>query len=203
MSLIHAVIIAGGEGQRLGGVRKVDLRIGGVRQLDRVVAALGAVARPILVSTGPEHRRIEVPADCAALPDLDAPHGGPLAGLAAAVDWLAGDGITQGLLVSVAVDTPFLPTDFVQRLEAALGEAPAAFAAWGDDFYPPNAIWRIEGLQHLPASVIADAAPASLKALQRQLGAVRVDWAEDDKANPFLNINTLADLLALQRIARG
>lgn len=203
MSPVHAAIIAGGEGQRLGGVRKADLRIGGVRQIDRVVAALGAVARPILVSTGPEHRRIEMPAGCAALPDLDAPHGGPLAGLAAAIDRLAREGITHGLLVSVAVDTPFLPTDFVQRLEAGLGEAPAAFAAWGDDFYPPNAIWRVESLQGLPDSIMRDAAPASLKALQRELGAVRVDWAEDAEANPFLNINTVADLVALQRIARG
>lgn len=203
MSLVHAVIIAGGEGQRLGGVHKAELRIGGVRQIDRVIAALRAVARPILVSTGPEHRRIKIPSGGAALPDLDAPHGGPLAGLAAAIDRLAREGIAQGLLVSVAVDTPFLPADFVQRLEAALGAAPAAFAAWGDDFYPPNAIWRIESLQHLPASIINDAAPASLKALQRELGAVRVDWAADGKTNPFLNINTVADLVALQRIAKG
>jgi molybdopterin-guanine dinucleotide biosynthesis protein A len=203
MSLVHAVIIAGGEGQRLGGVRKADLRIGGVRQIDRVVAALGAVARPILVSTGPENRRVEMPAGCAALPDLDAPHGGPLAGLAAAIDRLAREGITRGLLVSVAVDTPFLPGNFVQRLEAALGAAPAAFAAWEEDFYPPNAIWRIESLQHLPASIVANAAPASLKALQRELGALRVDWTEDAEANPFLNINTVADLVTLQRIAKG
>lgn len=203
MNLVHAVIIAGGEGQRLGGVRKADLRIAGVRQIDRVIAALGPVARPILVSTGPEHRRIEMPAGCAALPDLDAPHGGPLAGLAAAVDRLGRGGITQGLLVSVAVDTPFLPADFVPRLEAALGAAPAAFAAWGQDFYPPNAIWRVESLQGLPASIIDGTAPASLKALQRELIAVRVDWAEDAEANPFLNINTVADLIALQRIARG
>ena len=203
MSLVHAVIIAGGEGQRLGGVRKADLRIGGVRQIDRVVAALGPEARPILDSTGPEHRRIDLPADCAAIPDLDAPHGGPLAGLAAAVDRLARERITHGLLVSVAVDTPFLPADFVQRLQAALGEAPAAFAAWGGDFYPPNALWRLERLQGLPAGIIDGTAPVSLKALQRELGAVRVDWAGSDKANPFLNINTVTDLIALQRIARG
>jgi molybdopterin-guanine dinucleotide biosynthesis protein A len=203
MSPVHAVIIAGGEGQRLGGVRKADLRIGGVRQIDRVVAALWPVAPPILVSTGPEHRRLDLPVDCAALPDLDAPYGGPLAGLAAAVDRLAREGIIQGLLMSVAVDTPFLPANFVQRLEAALGATPAAFAAWGGDFYPPNAIWRIESLQQLPASIMSNAAPASLKALQRELGAVRVDWAEDAAANPFLNVNTVADLIAVQRIAKG
>ena len=42
-------------------------------------------------------------------------------------------------------------------------------------------------------------APASLKALQRSLDLRRVDWTDDHDTNPFANINTLADLVALQR----
>lgn len=203
MSVPHAVIIAGGEGQRLGGVRKAELRIGGVRQIDRVIGALGRVAAPILVSSGPAGRSIHVPSGCVAVADLDAPCGGPLAGLAAAVDWLGRAGIAEGLLVSAAVDTPFLPADFARRMSGALGAAAAAFAAWGDDFYPPNAIWRIEGLRALPSAVAAGTAPASLKALQRALEARRVDWTEDYASNPFGNINTVADLVALQRFAKA
>lgn len=203
MSQVHAVIIAGGEGQRLGGVRKADLRIGGMRQVDRVIAALGDVARPILLSSGPAARSVAVPAECVAVPDLDAPCVGPLAGLAAAISHLDRAGIGEGLLVSVAVDTPFLPEDFVQRMNAALGSASAAFAAWGEDFYPPNAIWRIESLRTLPRGVASGAAPGSLKALQHELGGRRVNWREDHTANPFRNINTMSDLVALQRIAKA
>ena len=202
MSAVHAVIIAGGEGQRLGGVRKADLRIGGIRQIDRVVAALGAMTAPILVSTGPAGNRIGMPAGCVAVADLDMACAGPLAGLAAAIERLRQDGVNTGLLVSVAVDTPFLPTDFVMRMLAGLADAPAAFTAWGDDFYPPNAIWRIEHLQGLAPSLAGDAAPRSLKALQQLLGACRVDWSAS-AANPFVNVNTVADLVALQRIARS
>ncbi|UJW85947.1 molybdenum cofactor guanylyltransferase [Devosia sp. SL43] len=201
MSLPHAVIIAGGEGQRLGGVRKADLRIGGMRQLDRVIRALGAVAAPVLVSVGPMGRSIGLAPDCVAVPDIVAECAGPVAGLVAAVDWLAGQEIVDGLLVSAAVDTPFLPRDFVARMGAALGAAPAAFAAWGDDFYPPNAIWRIEAITALPDRVRSGAAPASLKALLRELGARRVDWQTERSDNPFRNINTVADLVDLQRIA--
>lgn len=200
MTLPYAVIIAGGEGRRLGGVSKADLRIGGVRLLDRVIAAIGPVARPMLVSTGPAGRVIALEEGCIAVADLDAPCSGPLAGLVAAVDWLGRHGVDDGLLVSAAVDTPFLPPDFVARMCDAIGSSPAAFAAWGDDFYPPNAVWLIETLRALPPRIIEGTGPVSLKALQLELGARRVDW-RDSGDNPFANINTPADLLALQQKA--
>ena len=201
MTLAHAVIIAGGQGTRLGGVRKADLRLGGLRQLDRVISALGAVSRPILVASGPGAQQLSLPSDCVSVIDRESSVAGPLAGLIAAVAHLAESGITTGLLVSVAVDTGFLPSDFVARLSEGLGEAKSAFAAWGEDFYPPNAIWRLEALQDLLDTKNNSKSPPSLKALQRQLGACRVDWA-DIGSNPFANINTMADLLALQRRAR-
>jgi molybdopterin-guanine dinucleotide biosynthesis protein A len=203
MTLPHAVIIAGGEGQRLGGVRKADLRIGGVRQIDRVIGALGAVQSPILVSSGPPGRLLDLSPGFVMVPDVDAPCAGPLAGLVAAINWLTRHGIVEGLLVSVAVDTPFLPGHFVLRMGAALETAPAAFAAWGEDFYPPNAVWRIEALLTLPARIAAGDGPSSLKILQRTLEARRVDWAMDQATNPFRNVNTMADLVALQRIAKA
>ena len=203
MTLPHAVIIAGGKGTRLGGVRKADLRLGRVRQLDRVISALGKVVNPILVAGGPPEHRLDLPPTCVAVPDRDSPSAGPLAGLAAAVAHLTESGITDGLLVSVAVDTAFLPTDFVSRLIDGLDDGTAAFAAWGEDFYPPNAVWRLGHLQDLPRAIDCASGPASLKSLQRRLGARRVDWTEHAGANPFANINTLADLLALQRIALG
>ncbi|WP_137151730.1 NTP transferase domain-containing protein [Devosia sp. FKR38] len=201
--LPHAVIIAGGAGARLGGVRKGDLRIGNQRLLERVLAALGPVQSPVLVGMGPAPQRLVLPPDCFAVPDLADTPGGPLAGLLAAVKYLAEKGITRGPLVSVAVDTPFLPQDFVALLESGLGAAPAAYAAWGDDFYPPNALWRLEALQSLVSGAQAVAPPASLKALQQALGAVRVDWCPRAKANPFANLNTVKDLIALQNRANG
>jgi molybdopterin-guanine dinucleotide biosynthesis protein A len=199
LSLPHGVIIAGGKGERLGGVRKADLRIGGLRLVDRVAGALGMVASPLMIAVGPvddgRGRRV----NALPVPDLEAPVGGPLAGLAAAVANLQARGIGEGLLVSAAVDTPFLPDDFVVVMEGELGDAPAAFAAWGTDFYPPNAIWRIEALRDLPQRVIAGMAPGSLKALQAGMGARRVDWTRRHAADPFLNVNTMAHLLSLGR----
>lgn len=186
----------------MGGVRKAALRIGGITLLERVRTQLGPVAAPVLISTGPGERWLAERSDTRAVADLAAPVGGPLAGLAAAVAWLRAQGIMRGLLVSVAVDTPFLPGDFVDRLNDAMTEVPAAYAAWGTQFYPPNALWRLEALAQLPAEVAEDRAPRSLKALHQALGSRQVDWAGQCAADPFANLNTLADLVMLGRRAR-
>ena len=199
MSLPHGVIIAGGRGERLGGVRKADLRIGGRRLVDRVADAFGEVAPPLLVAVGPQDDGSRRRGGAEVGTDLAAPVGGPLAGLAAAVAALQARGISEGLLVSAAVDTPFLPGDFVAVMTGKLGDAPAAFAGWGADFYPPNAIWRIEALADLPAQVTAGTAPGSLKALLAAMAARRVDWSERCGADPFLNVNTMMDLLVLAK----
>lgn len=202
MSAVQAVVIAGGRGERLGGVIKADLRIGGRRLLDRVVGALGTVESPLMLSIGPRSDRLGLPAGTVAIADLAGTTEGPLAGLAAAVASLHARGIDRGLLVSVAVDTPFLPADFVARLKAGLGDARGAFASCGEQFYPPNAIWRIEALATLPERVLTDRAPPSLKALQRELGARAVEWAAPGGSDPFANLNTVGDLVALGQIAR-
>ncbi|SEQ58220.1 molybdenum cofactor guanylyltransferase [Devosia sp. YR412] len=197
---VHAVIIAGGKGERLGGVRKADLLLGGRRLVDRVAGALGPV-ESLMIAVGTQGDGRGRRDDSMAVVDIDAPVGGPLAGLAAAVESLRLRGITSGLLASAAVDTPFLPEDVVERLVEALGDAPVAYAAWGEQFYPPNAVWRLDALQDLPTQVRAGTAPTSLKRLLQNLNAVQLDWRHHVDSNPFLNINTVADLIALQKLA--
>ena len=202
MSLPYAVIIAGGTGQRLGGVRKADLLLGGRRLVDRVAEALGPVQLPLMIAVGPHDDGRGSRNDSIAVTDIAAPVGGPLAGLAATVESLSVRGIKTGLLASAAVDAPFLPVDMVGRLNASMGAAPAAYAAWGEQFYPPNAVWRLDALQDLPAQIRSGSAPKSLKALLHGLSAQQVNWQRFMEFNPFLNINTVADLVALGKTAR-
>ena len=202
MSLPYAVVIAGGKGERLGGVRKADLLLGGRRLVDRVAEAFCPVQLPMMIAVGPHDDGRGTRQDCIAVTDISAPVGGPLAGLAATVESLGARGIRTGLLVSAAVDAPFLPLDMVARLTASMGGAPAAYAAWGEQFYPPNAVWRLDALQDLPAQIRSGRAPKSLKALLHGLGAQQANWQGFMEFNPFVNINTVADLVALGKIAR-
>jgi molybdenum cofactor guanylyltransferase len=200
MNQPHAVIIAGGEGQRLGGVRKAELRVGGQRLIDRVSGALHDVTRPILVATG--HGRLPA-GDYIGVADLNDDFGGPLAGLAAAVNWLVAQGATDALLASVAVDTPFLPPNFIAVMTEALGTDAAIASRWGEDLYPPNTLWRLSAITTLPARVRDGTAPKSPKALLGELGATSHDWRPASPTNPFDNLNTPADLVRLQRRARA
>ena len=188
------MILAGGAGARLGGIRKSDLRVGGRTLLHRVIDALGPLENPLLVSTGPGIPPPALPPRAIPFPDLGQEYAGPVAGLAAAVSALEGRCIRSSLLLSVAVDTPFLPADYADRLAAALGSAPAAAAAWRDQLYPTNALWRLENL----AAALPHA--NSPKGILAALGAVMVDW--DGPLDPFANLNTLGDLVALQKRAR-
>jgi molybdopterin-guanine dinucleotide biosynthesis protein A len=202
MSLAFGVIIAGGAGQRLGGVRKAELRVGGVRLLERVAAAFGPVAAPLLVAIGPYRVPPQLPGAALAVPDLPAPLGGPLAGLAAAVAALQQRGVRSGVLVSAPVDTPLLPRGFAQHMATGLGGANAVYACHGQDFYPPVAAFRLEALQGLPGEVLAGQGPDSLRALHLCLGAQPLYWPAE-KLNPFSNINTLGELLALEKQVAG
>ncbi|HEV7344399.1 MAG TPA: molybdenum cofactor guanylyltransferase [Devosia sp.] len=201
MNCPHAVILAGGKGERLGDVRKATLRVGGVRLVDRVTATLGATQSPLLIATGPGGADMELPAGAVAVADLTGPVGGPLAGLAAAIAWLHAQDHREGLLVSAAVDTPFLPPDFVAQMIDALGDADAACAAWRDQPYPPNAVWRIDALTALPEQVRQGKAAHSLKVLQQAIRTRSVDWAGRTSTDPFANVNTVGDLVALGRLA--
>ncbi|MDO5287534.1 MAG: NTP transferase domain-containing protein [Actinomycetia bacterium] len=105
---VHALVLAGGSAQRLGGASKADLRVGGDRLLDLV---LGAAAPAV---TG---RRVVVAPTTVAVPPgvgqtlEDPPLGGPLAGIAAGLAWLeeAAAAQTDDLVLVLAVDTPGAP----------------------------------------------------------------------------------------------
>lgn len=201
---LAAVILAGGRGERLGGVIKANLEIGGRRLLDRVTDTLGPLPAPVLVACGaipPE--QLDLRAGQVPVPDLDSGYAGPLAGLAGALAWLEASATPPDAVLTVAVDTPFLPLDFAAAMLAALGSTECAVLARhaGQD-YPTNAVWRFEAVRTLPARIATATAPRSLRRLADELGATRLDWPAAYGGDPFANANTPADLAALEMRAR-
>jgi molybdopterin-guanine dinucleotide biosynthesis protein A len=191
MTRIAAVVLAGGKAERLGGVNKALIEVGGRRLIDRARDAISG-CDPKLVAIG--HTPFDAPG-FVAVHDLDADYGGPLAGIAAAVEALFET--DAELLLSFAVDTPFFPADFLIRALPLLGAASAVLAAFGPQDYPTNALWRLSAIRDLPQAVRSDTAPRSLKRLAESLGAARLDYAGLVSDDPFLNINTPADMVAL------
>src|SRR5690242_2965374 len=94
-----AVVLAGGEARRLGGVDKPGLSLGGVTMLDRVLGACVSAGAASLTVVGPERET-----------DFDVvwtrespPGGGPVPALAAGL--AAG---SQSLVAVLAADLPLL-----------------------------------------------------------------------------------------------
>jgi molybdopterin-guanine dinucleotide biosynthesis protein A len=158
--------------------------------MTRVTRQLSTCHQPVLTSAGA--------ADATGTALIDDPGvAGPIAGLAAAVRHLRERADAGDVLVSVAVDTPFLPDDYVARLTAPLDTVPGAFAIWKDNFYPTNAAFRLAAIADLPERAADHGSP---RGLLGALGAVAVRWP-GDRPDPFASLNTLADLVALARRA--
>lgn len=106
-----AVVLAGGAGRRLGGVAKPALDVGGTALLDRVLSALTAARR--LVVVGPERPTARPVVWTREHPPGAGPAASVVAGLAAVdAEWVA----------VVAADLPFLRAATVDALRwEALG----------------------------------------------------------------------------------
>jgi molybdopterin-guanine dinucleotide biosynthesis protein A len=183
MTATYGLILAGGAGRRLGGVDKAFVVLADrpliTHVLDRLNAQVGAIA----VSVAGDGARFDA-LGLAALADGAHAGKGPLAGVLAGLHWAAAGG---GLsVVSVPVDTPFVPRDVVARL----GIGPAA-AGYRDRIHHLVAAWPVTAAAALEA-FLAGNGPYRVSDFARSLGS-RVVWF-DGAADPFVNINTPDDL---------
>lgn len=197
MTKTATVILAGGRGERLGGALKAGIEIGGRTMLERVDAVLRPQAEPVLVACG-HHPPEALPLLPGQIPVADPPGlAGPLAGLAAAAIWLQRQERSPDYLISVAVDTPFLPFNFPSRLAvAAAAGAAAVIAAYDGQTYPTNALWRFDRLLDLPWKAEAEPSLRSPKGLAGSLAATILPWPPAASGDPFASVNTPAELAA-------
>lgn len=191
---IVGLILAGGLGSRLGGVRKSDIRMANHSLLDWVSLSMAGQCDSLLISTG-AHRKAganEVSDDADGIK-------GPAAGLLAGARWCAAH--AQGaILLTVSVDSPFFPSDFVQRALPLLHEdRHCVVASFGGRDYPTNALWNSVSLQQVLEGYPAAPRGPRLRDIQQKLGAKRLEYTSLTAENPFAGVNTVSDLLALSR----
>jgi len=187
---ITGLILAGGRGQRLGGVDKGLQPWRGRPLVDHALARLAPQVSEVMISANrnaPAYasRVTRVLAD--ASDDFPGPLAGILAGLrAATTPWLA----------VVPCDSPCLPTDLVERLAQGLAGAPGAVVQrkHGDGAL------RLEPVCCLLSSALADDLARHLAEGGRKVEgwlsrhATPVLFERPEDAAAFANINTLADL---------
>ena len=188
---ISGVILAGGQGRRMGEVDKGLQAFRGCALVEWAIARLKPQVAEILINANQNQDRYEV-YGYKVISDLVPDYAGPLAGLHSALSNASHD-----LVLTVPCDSPFLPTDLAQRLHAALRGASAdvAVACTGDRAHPVFCLVRRTLLPHL--SDFLQQGGRKIDAWYADLKFVEV--AFDDQPDAFANFNTLAELNAAEK----
>lgn len=200
---IPGVILAGGQGTRMGGADKGMVQLGKIRLIERVIDRLAPQCAPLAISANGDPKRY-AEFGYPILPDRAAEPQGPLAGVLAGLDWAAAKGFAA--IVTVATDTPFFPTDLVARLQAV--SAPAGFGVavthendktW---WHPTFALWPVTLRDDLRVALMRN--QRKMQQFAQSKGAVPVMFEAKNPSELFFNINTSEDLATAQIIlAKG
>lgn len=190
---IAGLILAGGQGRRMGGVAKALLPLSGRPLAAHVIARLAPQVDGLALSANGDPARF-AGFGLPVLADLSGEAGeGPLAGLRAGLSWAAAEGADA--LVSAATDTPFLPGDLVARLAAPGG---VAFAAYRGRAHYTAALWPLS-----EAARIGALFAAGERRLRVALGTATEVAFDDLPEDPFANLNTPEELAAAEARTGG
>jgi molybdopterin-guanine dinucleotide biosynthesis protein A len=170
VTAFDAVILAGGRGERLGGVDKAAIVVDGVTLLDRVVAAAHNATQVICV--GPERSTSRPVRWTRERP----PGGGPVAALAAGLELVAAP-----VVVVLSVDLPFVRSNLLSSLVERCADADAALAEDEAGIAQPLlAAYRTEALRDRLAA-LGDPTGASMKDLISDLAHVTIPAPDESR----------------------
>lgn len=183
---ITGVILAGGQGRRMGSVDKGLKMLRGKPMVQWVLERFAPQVDDVLINANQNLDQYQLLGH-QVVPDEISGYAGPLAGLHRGLSVA-----THDLIATVPCDSPFLPLDLIARLSAALNEQQADFAVarTGDQPHPVFCLTHKSVLPGLTAFLQSggrkiDAWYAALKVAEVRF---------DDEAEAFSNINTVEEL---------
>lgn len=190
---IVGVLLAGGLARRMGGGDKPLRTIGGRTILKLVIERLRPQVAALVLNANGDPSRFAA-YGMPVVPDSVPDNPGPLAGVLAGLDWAAEHRPDCPVVVSVATDAPFLPTDLVARMEAQMAAegADLACAASAGQSHPVIGLWpvRLRGdLRH--ALVEEGIRKVDVWTARYRLATVTFS---DKPIDPFFNANRPEDL---------
>ena len=181
---ILAVILAGGEARRMGGVDKAMMALAGKPLIAHLIERFGPQAEGLAISANGDLARFSR----FGLPVFaDDQSKGPLSGILAGLLYAKAQGYDA--VVSVPVDTPFVPFDLVARLR----EVPLGYAQAGRSHYA-TAIWPVSLADDL-ADFLASGAKPRIFDFAASHDAKAVEF---DRPEAFDNLNSIGDLAAAE-----
>ena len=181
---ITGIVLAGGQGRRMGGVDKGLQPLRGKPMIEWVLERLAPQVGEVIVNANQNIPSYEKYGHRVVRDEIGG-FAGPLAGLHAGLK-----AASHPIVVTVPCDSPFLPSDLVSRLQQSLGEKDLAVAKTGDQPHPVFALMKRQVRESLEAFLAAGG--RKIDAWYAALKVVEVSF--DDEADAFRNINTLEEL---------
>jgi molybdopterin-guanine dinucleotide biosynthesis protein A len=192
MTGVAVVILAGGEGRRIGGEKPLR-QLAESRLIDRALDLARRWSNTIAVAVRDPS---QIPALNAELVEDEAIEG-PLGGLAAGLKFARIK--SRAFLLTIPADMPFLPPDLLDRLAATIGDSGCAMASSGGHAHPVCGLWRAATLDRLAQYVSSGS--RSLKGFAALVGTIEVEWPATPE-DPFFNINSADDLAEAEKRLR-
>jgi len=187
---ITGLILAGGRGSRMGGTDKGLQPLRGVPMAMHTLMRLSAQTGAMLINANRNLAAYEsfgVPVVTDSVPDFAGPLAGMLAGL---------EQCQTGWMVTAPCDSPFLPTDLVQRLAQAI-EAEGAELAYPVTLDADGRRQTQPVFCLMPATAIdslTDYLSNGGRKIETWAATHRLAEVPFDDAAAFANINTLDEL---------
>jgi len=188
---VSGIVLAGGQGSRMGGVDKGLQAFRGKPMVAHVIERLAPQVDELLINANrnpDDYARFGHRVIADEIPGFAGPLAGFERGLAHA---------SSELVATVPCDSPFLPADLIARLRTQLESADAelAVARTGDQPHPVFTLMRRDVLPSLQRFL-----GSGQRKIDRWYGDLRVaEVAFDDEADAFLNINTRDELAKLEK----
>jgi len=203
------VVLAGGEGRRMGaGPLKPLRKLGGRPMVAHVVERLRPQVMDLVVVANdplPGLRALKVPV-IADPPDVqraarrDGKRLGPLAGILAGMDWARAHHPHAGWILTAPADVPFLPLDLTVRLcgHMHVPEPDVLMVRHGRRREHTIAVWSVKLAADLRRAVLEEGV-RRVDEFARRYRFAELAWPGG--AGPFLNVNTPAEFAKATRVA--
>jgi len=197
MNNILGVIFCGGQGLRLGGVSKMDIRLGGQSLLKHAAAHLRSHVKDIALSVKvdtslPDAHGFKIIHD---LQDTTEKLSVAIA-LVSALRFAKDNGYDA--ILTLPVDTPFLPSDYATLMIESAQPVDCVYAEHDGHIHGLHSLWKTSAYDGLKKQVITDK-NYRISSLYKETLSTACSFTDVDKA-VFLNINTPENLELAQQI---